>query len=119
MKKVVAAIVGCGMLVGAIIYFLSKKTNKIHNETDIEYNPSKNKNKEVKDVIENNESLDTDITQTRNKAASVIYERHQEASKIIQESMNNIFNTNEKTGMHTDELNDISNELDELLKENK
>lgn len=115
MKKVVSGIIGCGLLAGVVVYFISKKGNKQHNEANNnkECTQLKSDDKKVGDVFE-----DIDTTVSRTKAVSTISERHKEASKLIKESMGSIFNADEKKGMHANELSDISDELDELLKEN-
>lgn len=120
MKKVVSGIIGCGLLAGVVVYFISKKGNKQHNEanTNKECTPLNGEDRKSGDVLENIESVDIDIKASREKAASSISERHKEAAKIVNKSMGAIFNEDEKTGMHANELSDISNELDELLKEN-
>ena len=120
MKKAAISIVGFGLIISGILYFIINKGNNVHKKTSIcnSHTPSKNADKSVKGVFKDTESDELGIAAARVKAASAINERHQEAAKIIKDSVNTIFSTDKKSGIHADELSSISDELDTLLKEN-
>lgn len=57
-----------------------------------------------------------EFTQTKQKVASSINNRHEEAGKQIKDSLNNIYNPKADTGKSDDEeMNDLNKELDKML----
>ena len=96
MKKVIIGIVG--LFIGIIVYFLTKQGTKRHEKTNNhkDHYRSKDVDKKAEGVFKDINSADKDIVDSRAKATSVISERHQEAAKIIKESMDTIFSTDKK-----------------------
>lgn len=116
MKKVLG-IIGIGLIAGtAVSFLLNKKENRKNNiNTPLEdfssdnTVPTINKN----DIhVENAGFEDIKASAVRN-----MYTRHEEASKIMKESVDIICSRTEITEDENSDLDKISDELDELLRE--
>lgn len=120
MKKVLG-IIGAGLLAGAIAYIILNKTNestvgtvtksekKSENASPDSYNATI-----IKEDIHND---DTEYSDIKENFVDTVSERHKQASKIIRDTVETIYTRSEVYEDDSRELKRISDELDELLKE--
>ena len=122
MKKVLG-IIGAGLLAGAVAYIILNKTNestvgtvtksekKSENASPDSYNATI-----IKEDIHND---DTEYSDIKENFVDTVSERHKQASKIIRDTVETIYTRSEVYEDDNHELERISDELDELLKENQ
>lgn len=122
MKKVLG-IIGAGLLAGAVAYIILNKTNestvgtvtksekKSENASPDSYNATI-----IKEDIHND---DTEYSDIKENFVDTVSERHKQASKIIKDAVETIYTRSEVYEDDSRELERISDELDELLKENQ
>ena len=122
MKKVLG-IIGAGLLAGAVAYIILNKTNEStaatatksekdsQNASPDSYNASI-----IKEDIHND---DTEYSDIKENFVDTVSERHKQASKIIRDTVETIYTRSEVYEDDNHELERISDELDELLKENQ
>lgn len=120
MKKVLG-IIGAGLLAGAVAYIILNKTNestvgtvtksekKSENASPDSYNATI-----IKEDIHND---DTEYSDIKENFVDTVSERHKQASKIIRDTVETIYTRSEVYEDDSRELKRISDELDELLKE--
>ena len=116
MKKVLG-IIGIGLVVGTAVSFLLNKKEKRKNNinTPLEDFPSAN----TVSIINQNDTHIENAGLEDVKASAVrnMYTRHEEASKIMRESVDIICSRTETSEDKNSDLEQISDELDELLRE--
>lgn len=122
MKKVLG-IIGVGLLAGAVAYIILNKINEstvataTKSEKDSENaSPDSYNATIIKDDIHND---DTEYNDIKENFVDTVSERHKQASKIIKDAVENIYTSSEVYEDDSRELKRISDELDELLKENR
>ena len=116
MKKVLG-IIGIGVLGGVVIYeLLNKKENKKKYTESYSDNVSKEKNIAIitqEDIKFENE----DLEEFKTSVAESIYIRHEDALKNIKETVEKIYQSTEIYEDNKNDLNQISDQLDELIRE--
>ena len=119
MKKVLG-IIGAGLLAGAVAYIILNKTNEstaakpTKFEKDFENTSHDSHNAMIKEDIHNE---DTEYSDIKESFVNIVSERHKQASKIIKDTVENIYTSSKVYEDDSRELKRISDELDELLKE--
>lgn len=118
MKKVLG-IIGMGLFAGAIVYVLFNKKDKTKNNVETEHPESASNDTNAPPIVIPNDmhvdgSVLDDIKVSAAKSMNV---RHEEAAKIMKDAVDIICSKTEVSDNEIHELNDISNELDELLSE--
>ncbi len=117
MKKIIIGLVGCGVIAGVVAYtlYVKEKTSKenISKNTEPTYTPTEKNS--VDDDLYQNEV--TNMVYDKKSSVESISQRHREAAEIMKGSVESIFSEDEKQGHNEKELNNISDELDDILKE--
>lgn len=116
MKKVLG-LIGVGLIIGSAIYMLFNKKKKKKNS--INTSPEDDS---LDDTVSTNYQNDTYIENTgfedvKASAVGTIYTRHKEASNNMKEAVDIICSRSEISEDKNCDLDQISNELDELLRE--
>lgn len=118
MKKLLG-IIGIGLVAGLLFsFFLNKKEKKKNNiNTHIDDFSQDNT---VSIVKQNDNHVDnTGFEYVKASSIGNMYTRHEEASKIMNEAVDIICSRTEIFEDENSDLNKISDELDELLREDK
>lgn len=107
MDKFLGVIIA-GALLGAAVYLIAKKTGEEEKHQKIA--------KEADKSFENEKAFE-EMENKRSYAAETIYERHEEAAEIMKKAVAETLKTEKdlKTGFC--DLEEITDELNELLKE--
>lgn len=120
MKKILG-IIGIGLVVGAGIYVLldkkekTKKSSGVHSENNPETFFADN----TVSIITPNGTHDDGIEYEEKKASAAesIHARHEDASNIMRETVDIICSRSEISVDENRDLDQLSDELDELLRE--
>lgn len=118
MKKLLG-IIGIGLVAGlSFSFFLNKKEKKKNNiNTHLDDFSQDNTLSVVK---QNDNHVDnTEFEYVKASSIGNVYSRHEEASKIMKEAVDIICSRTEIFEDENSDLNKISDELDELLREDK
>lgn len=118
MKKLLG-IIGIGLVAGlSFSFFLNKKEKKKNNiNTHLDDFSQDNT---VSVVKQNDNHVDnTEFEYVKASSIGNVYSRHEEASKIMKEAVDIICSRMEIFEDENSDLNKISDELDELLREDK
>lgn len=120
MKKVLG-LIGAGLIAGAVIYVIWDITKKTKDE-----GVTTSKKDCVDASLDNSVSImnkddihNDDFDSAKSLSISTISDRHEEASKIIKDAVENIYKRSEIPDDENCNLKQISDELDELLGEEK
>lgn len=122
MKKVLY-VVGVGLVVGAVattFYFWNNKKKKNASEEACEYKNSDDKMEEEKEesstnvIIAQDEPVYEDV---KSSAIGSMYSRHEGAATIMHDSVDAIRENIKVSESTSDELDDISAELDKMISE--
>ncbi|MGB4658960.1 MAG: hypothetical protein WBI07_07265 [Mobilitalea sp.] len=120
MKKVLG-IIGVGLLAGIAIYMLLNKRKKIKNNiyTCSEKTPEDSSSDNIVSIINQNDTYDANIPFKNVKASALgnMSARHEEASNIIKKTIDIICSRTEIPADENSDLDQLSDELDELLSE--
>ena len=118
MKKTLA-ILGAGIVVGAIAYAVWHKMNKACQtaENDFQNKKDNTDSEAFTPVVVNNVATEEDIDAIKSTVAQNMAARHEEAAQIMKDAVDIICKRSEVSGDETKELEQISDELDELLSE--
>lgn len=118
MKKVLG-IIGIGLVAGTAFYFLFNKKENRKNNINSSTKDFSSENT-VPIINQNYIHVENDEFEYV-KASSIgnMYARHEEASKIMKEAVDIICSRTEIFEDENSDLNKISDELDELLREDK
>lgn len=94
--KVVLGIVGVVIIVGAVICFATRDKNDelqpLRSSDDTE-----EKKTDIAEVVNTEVEDTTNLSDVKDDAAEKMSERHEEAKKVMKESVDNIFNGAEST----------------------
>lgn len=122
MKKVLG-IIGAGLLAGAVAYIILNKTNELTAGTVTKFEKDSEDTSTdsysttiIKGDVHND---DTEYSDIKENFVDTVSERHKQASKIIKDAVETIYTRSEVYEDDSRELERISDELDELLKENQ
>ena len=111
------AIIGVTALIGTVAYILwnnKQEKEKQKVKKDISDYPDEKKSDTADEIIVTNFR---DLNDHKNTAAAVMSDRHQEASKIIKEAVENICTNSNTFTEDNDDIEQISKNLDDLLGE--
>ena len=121
MKKrtflVIAAIVVAGVVAYKICRYLCRTTSKERNKKSTS-NDSVHNAPDVSTSEETYTSTATDACETREAVVHSVRERHTEAAKAMEQSLNTVFNDSKNDDIVTENsqtLGEISSDLDDLL----
>lgn len=118
MKKLLG-IIGIGLIAGlSFSFFLNKKEKKKNNiNTHLD---DFSQDKALSIVKQNDDNVEnTGFEYVKASSIGNVYSRHEEASKIMKEAVDIICSRTEIFEDENSDLNKISDELDELLREDK
>lgn len=116
MKKVLE-IIGIGLIAGAAVYVLLNK--KENTKNNINTRPEDFSSDNTVSIINQNDTHaeNTGFEDVKDSAVGTMYTRHKEASNIMKEAVDNVCSRSEISEDENRDLDQISNELDELLRE--
>ena len=118
MKKMVG-LIGMGLIVGAALSFLFNKKEKTKNNINTR-SEDFSSDTTVSTINQNDTYVEnSEFEDVKASAMTNMYKRHKEASKIMKESIDMICSKTEVSEDKNRDLDQISNELDELLREDK
>lgn len=118
MKKVLG-VIGIGLVTGAAFYFLFNKKVKKKNNIKTHFDNFSSDNT-VSTINQNDiHVVNTNFENIKASTIENIHTRHEEASNIIKESVDIISSRAEISEDENRDLDKISDELDELLREDK
>lgn len=116
MKKVLG-IIGIGFIAGAAVYVLLNKIEKTKNNINT-HKEDFSLDNTVPIINQNDTHAENDrFEDVKASAVGKIYNRHEEASNIMKEAVDIISSRSEITEDKNRDLDQISDELDELLRE--
>lgn len=118
MKKTLA-ILGAGIVVGAVAYAVWYKINKSDKtlKCDFENQKDNTDTASATPMVVNNIVTEDDVETIKSSVAQNMADRHEEAAQIMKDAVDIICKRSEVSDDETIELEQISNELDELLSE--
>lgn len=116
MKKVLG-LIGVGLIIGSAVYMLfnkNKKKKDIINTSSEDFSLD-----DTVSIINQNDTYadSAGFEDVKASAVGTIYTRHEEASNIMKEAVDIICSRSEISEDENCDLDQISNELDELLRE--
>ena len=115
-KKSLFGIIGCGLLIGAAIYWVAKSVNKDsfnkHNEGLLNEKDSMDISPEH--ITEENA---VDLDEIKKQSVNSMYDRHKAAAQVVKESMEKINKNAHLPSEHEEELDSMFEELDMLSEE--
>lgn len=115
-KKSLFGIIGCGLLIGAALYWVNKSVNKDsvnkHNEEFLNKKDSMGISREH--ITEENA---VDLDEIKIQSANSIYDRHKAAAQVVKESMEKINENVPLHSEHEEEFGSMFEELDMLSEE--
>lgn len=114
MKKTLA-ILGAGIIVGAVVYAVWYKINRA-NQT-VESDCEDKKGTTFTPNVMNNVAIADDVDAVKSAVAQNMAARHEEAAQIMKDAVDIICKRSEVSDDETKELDQISNELDNLIGE--
>ena len=118
MKKVLG-IIGIGLVAGAAFSFLFNKKEKRKNNINTSIKDFSSDNT-ISTINQNDIHVENAVFEdVKSLAVRNLYARHEEASKIMKESVDIICSRTEISEDENSDLGQISDELDELLREDK
>ena len=118
MKKLLG-IIGIGLVAGLLFSFFLNKKEKKKNNINTHLDDFSQDNT-VSVVKQNDNHVDnTEFEYVKASSIGNVYSRHEEASKIMKEAVDIICSRTEIFEDENSDLNKISDELDELLREDK
>ena len=118
MKKLLG-IIGIGLVAGVSFSFFINKKEKKKNNINTHVDDFSQDNT-VSIVKQNDNNVDnTELEYVKSSSIGNIYTRHEEASKIMKEAVDIICSRTEMSEDENSDLSKISDELDELLREDK
>ncbi len=120
MKKALG-IIGVGLIAGVVIYVLWNKTHKTKADAVAtpEKEPADNSSDNSISIINHNNLYEENDEFSKAKSSSInaMSARHEEASKIMKDAVEIIYKRSELSEDENRDLEQISDELDELLRE--
>lgn len=117
MKKILG-IIGIGLVAGTTIYlFFNKKNKRKKYIVDDKIKQENNLLNSDLSTTNYTSSLYDEFDDFKSSVASNVSIRHKEASNIMNEAVDNIFKRTQISEDENNNLDKISNELDELLSE--
>ena len=116
MKKVLG-IIGIGLIAGAAVYLLLNKREKAKN--NINTCPEDFSSDNTVSIINQNDTHaeNAGFQDVKASAVGTMYTRHEEASNIMKEAVDIICSRSEISEDENRDLDQLSDELDELLSE--
>jgi hypothetical protein len=116
MKKVLG-IIGIGLIAGVAVYVLLNKKEKTKN--NINTRPEDFSSNNNMSIINQNDTHaeNAGFEDVKASAVGTMYTRHEEASNIMKEAVDIICSRSEISEDENRDLDQISDELDELLRE--
>lgn len=122
-KKSLFLALGSGVILGIISMLVLRDVSEDSNKTEISANPTKSTktiSKKSKENIQQSRS-ETDhvinLNETRINTAKTIFDRHREATQVMDKSLNNIYTENvdnEIVSENKDEFDNLFEELNKL-----
>lgn len=120
MKKVLE-IIGIGLIAGAAVYVLLNKTENTKNNSNPrpEKTPEDFSSYSTMSIIYRNDAHgeNAGFEDVKASAVGTMYTRHEEASNIMKEAVDIISSRSEISADENRDLDQLSDELDELLSE--
>lgn len=118
MRKTLA-ILGTGIVVGAIAYAVWYKMNKANQtvENDFESKKDNTDSAEFNPAVVNNVATEDDVDTIKSTVVQNMAARHEEAAQIMKDAVDIICKRSELSNDEMKELEQISDELDDLLNE--
>lgn len=115
-KKSLFGILGCGLLIGATIYWVIKSVNKdsINNYNEELLN-EKNSMDTTPEHIKDDNAVDLDEIEMQ--SANSMYARHKAAAQVVKESMEKINENADLPSQYEKEFDRMFEELDMLSEE--
>lgn len=118
MKKVLA-ILGAGIVVGTVAYTVWKK---LYTEGKTDTNNFENKNDNINSdesvpAVVNKTTVEDDVDVVKNTAVHNMAARHEEAAQVMKDAVDIICKRSKVAEDESEELEQISRELDDLLSE--
>lgn len=112
MMKKWLGLIGFGAIAGALVYFFLNKKEKVDfDKTEIKEDNSDTSKKD--DVTE----VELEFVSTKNESVKEMSERHEDAAQVMKDAVDIICKRSEVAEDENNDLEQISEELDELLKE--
>lgn len=119
MIKKTLAILGVGVAVGAVVYALWHRSHKEDKVVEGGYE-GKSDNYHFEDsvsVVVDKTTVEDDVDAVKSAVVSDVAARHKAASQIMKDAVDIIYKRSEVAEDENKELEQISNELDGLLRE--
>lgn len=115
-KKTLFGIIGCGLLIGAAIYWVAKSVNK---DSVNKYNEELLNEKDSMDISPEHitEENAADLDEIKKQSANSMYDRHKAAAQVVKESMEKINKNAHLPSEHEEEFDSMFEELDMLSEE--
>ena len=120
-KRSLFGIIGCGLLIGGVIYGVTKSVNKhsVNKNSVNKHNEELLNEKDLMDIspdhITEGNAVDLDVIKLQ--SVNSIYNRHKVAAQVIKESMEKINKNADLPSEHEDEFDSMFEELDILSEE--
>lgn len=112
MMKKWLGILGFGAIAGALVYFfLNKKENVDFDKTEAK------KDNNAANERDDNTDVELEFVSTKNGNIKEMSERHEDAAQVMKDAVDIICKRSEVAEDENNDLEQISEELDELLKE--
>lgn len=110
-------VLGIGLIAGSLISLLINKKEIKKNKNKVYVKNSSSDNL-ICATSQNDQHIENEnLEDIKSSVIETMYTRHKEASDIMKESIDIICNRTQVLGDEHDDLEKISNELDELLRE--
>ena len=118
MRKTLA-ILGTGVVVGAVAYAVWHKMNKVNpkSENNPKHKMDDTDSTKSAPAATNSVSAEEDVDVVKNAVAQNVAIRHEEAAQIMKDAVDVICKRSEVSDDEMKELEQISDELDDLLRE--
>lgn len=112
MMKKWLGLIGFGAIAGALVYFFLNKKEKVDfDKTEIKEDNSATSKKD--DVTE----VELEFVSMKSESVKEMFERHEDAAQVMKDAVDIICKRSEVAEDENNDLEQISEELDELLKE--
>ncbi len=113
-------VLGIGLIAGAVSYVIWEQMQKEKQATQGSTHNNENTDKTPENIVITDISdAEADASATRNSVASEINDRHNEAAQIMKDAVDIICKRSEISEDETKELEQISDQLDNLLEDEK